>query len=496
MAAKSKARKKAGKAPVRKAGKATAKKSVVRTGGSKAKPVTKAALKPAAKSTIKPGKAADIHPGRLQKQDYVANFADLHPRLSDHEALVEADRCFFCHDAPCQTACPTSIDIPLFIREIAAGHPKSAAKTIFNQNILGGMCARVCPTETLCEEVCVRQTSEGKPVRIGQLQRYATDAAMTDKKHPFTRARSSGKKVAVIGAGPAGLACAHRLAMRGHEVTIFEARPKSGGLNEFGIASYKSVDDFAQKEVDFVLSIGGISVEHGKVLGKTIALADVQAGHDAVFLGLGLQGVNALGSKDENAKGIEDAVGYIAELRQAKDLAKLPVGRKVLVIGGGMTAIDVAVQSKLLGAEDVTILYRRGQDQMKASAFEQELAQTRGVKIKHWVAPKKLVVLNGQVKGLVCDYMKDVKGKLTATGETFSLEADMVFKAIGQSFIDVTGGTLRLEGGRLKVDDERRTTVKGIWAGGDCAAGGKDLTVAAVDDGRRAAESIHAFLNA
>jgi glutamate synthase (NADPH/NADH) small chain len=487
MAAKKKATKKAVSRKAAKPGKGGVK--------AKAKPAARSAAKAKAAPARK-SRAADIQAGRLPKQAYAANFADLHPRLTDHEALVEADRCFFCHDAPCQTACPTAIDIPMFIREIQAGHPKSAARTIFNQNILGGMCARVCPTETLCEEVCVRNTSEGKPVKIGMLQRYATDEAMAEKKHPFSRAKATGKKVAVVGAGPAGLACAHRLAMRGHDVTVFEARPKSGGLNEYGIATYKAVDDFARKEVDFVLAIGGITVENGKALGKGLKLEDLQAGFDAVFLGLGLQGVNALGTKDENAKGIEDAVDYIAELRQAKDMAKLPVGRKVLVIGGGMTAIDVAVQSRLLGAEDVTILYRRGREHMKASPFEQELAQTRGVKIKHWVMPRKVVVADGRARGLVCEYTQDVKGKLTGTGETFTLEADMIFKAIGQTFIDVNGGTLGLDGGRLRVDEERRTTVKGIWAGGDCAAGGKDLTVAAVDDGRRAAESIHAYLSA
>ncbi|MBL8789768.1 MAG: NAD(P)-dependent oxidoreductase [Rhizobiales bacterium] len=459
----------------------------------------KAAVKATAKPAVAPQKKvkpADIRAGRLSQQDYAANFSDLHPRFSDHEALVESDRCFFCHDAPCQTACPTSIDIPLFIREIQAGHPKSAARTIFDQNIFGGMCARVCPTETLCEEVCVRNTSEGKPVKIGMLQRYATDAAMTERKHPYSRARATGKKVAVVGAGPAGLACAHRLAMRGHDVTVFEAREKSGGLNEYGIAAYKSVDDFAQREVDFILSIGGITVENGKALGKELSLPELQAQFDAVFLGMGMQGVNALGARDENAKGIEDAVDYIAELRQANDLARLPVGRKVLVIGGGMTAIDVAVQSRLLGAEEVTILYRRGQEQMKASRYEQELAQTRGVKIMHWVNPRKVITSDGEVRGLVCEYTRDVNGKLTGTGETFTLDADMVFKAIGQTYIDVAGGSLGLENGKLAVDEERRTTVRGIWAGGDCAAGGKDLTVAAVDDGRRAAESIHAFLSA
>lgn len=431
----------------------------------------------------------------LDKAQYVKNFADLHPPLSTHEALVESDRCYFCYDAPCMKACPTTIDIPLFIREIQAGHPKSAAKTIFNQNILGGMCARVCPTETLCEEACVRETAEGKPVKIGMLQRYATDQAIAET-HPFTRAKSSGKKVAVVGAGPAGLACAHRLAMHGHEVTIFEARKKPGGLNEFGIAAYKAVDDFAQKEVDFILSIGGITIKNNMALGRKLKLPDLQRDFDAVFLGMGLSGVNALGAKNEDADGIEDAVDYISDLRQAKDMSKLPVGRNVLVIGGGMTAVDVAIQSKLLGAENVTILYRRGAAHMKASSYEQELAQTKGVKIMHWVSPKKVLVKGDKAVGLKCEYMALKGKKLEGTGETFELAADMIFKAIGQTYVDVLGGALALDQGRIKVDAEKRTSVIGVWAGGDCITGGKDLTVASVDDGRRAAESIHNFLKA
>ena len=435
-------------------------------------------------------KADGIAAKRLTNAEYAQNFTDLHPPLTDHEALVEADRCYFCHDAPCMAACPTSINIPMFIRQVSTGLPKNAAKTIFDQNILGGMCARVCPTETLCEEVCVREVAEGKPVKIGMLQRYATDKLMAEKKHPYNRAKPTGKKVAVLGGGPAGLACAHRLSMHGHDVTIFEARKKAGGLNEYGIAAYKTVDDFAAQEVQFILSIGGITIKTG----KAPKLPDLQKNFDSVFLGFGLQGVNALGAKNEDADGIEDAVHYIAELRQAKDVSKLPVGRRVLVIGGGMTAIDIAIQSKLLGAEDVTVLYRRGAEHMKASAYEQELAQTRGVKIKHWVQPRKVLTKGKTAIGLKCDYTKMDKGKLVPTGETLEIPADMIFKAIGQTAINVTGGALALIDGRIKIDAEKRTSVNGIWAGGDCAAGGKDLTVAAVDDGRRAAESIHAYL--
>ncbi|TIW75593.1 MAG: FAD-dependent oxidoreductase, partial [Mesorhizobium sp.] len=302
--------------------------------------------------------------GRLSSEQYADNFSDLHPPLDHHEALVESDRCYFCYDAPCMNACPTSIDIPLFIRQIATGNPLGSAKTIFDQNILGGMCARVCPTETLCEEVCVREVAEGKPVQIGRLQRYATDVAMSEGKQFYKRAEPTGKSIAVVGAGPAGLAAAHRLARHGHEVTILEARPKSGGLNEYGIAAYKSVDDFAQAEVDYVTAIGGIDIQNGKALGRDFQLADLMRNYDAVFLGMGLGGVNALRAEGEDADGVANAVEFIAELRQASDLSSLPVGRRVVVIGGGMTAVDAAVQSKLLGAEEVTICYRRGQEHM------------------------------------------------------------------------------------------------------------------------------------
>ncbi|MBF9047542.1 FAD-dependent oxidoreductase [Rhodobacterales bacterium LSUCC0031] len=433
-----------------------------------------------------------IVPARLDGSLLQENFVDLHAALDPHEALVAADRCYFCHDAPCITACPTTIDIPLFIRQIATGTPEAAAKTIFDQNILGGMCARVCPTETLCEQACVREAAEGKPVEIGRLQRYATDTLMAQGIHPFRRAAPTGKHVAVVGAGPAGLACAHRLAMHGHAVTIYDARPKAGGLNEYGIAHYKATDGFAAAEVAWLLKIGGIMVQTGVTLGQDIMLDTLHANHDAVFLGLGLAGVNALHAEGEERKGVMDAVGFIAELRQASDLATLAIGRNVVVIGGGMTAIDAAVQAKLLGAQSVTVLYRRGRDAMPASRYEQDLAASKGVRFIFNAMPVTILG-NGAVTGVRVEYTKAEGSSLVGTGETFDIPADQVLKAIGQTLDGAPGG-LEITGGKIAVTGPGRTTRKGVWAGGDCASGGEDLTVTAVAQGRDAAEDIHVTL--
>ncbi len=435
-----------------------------------------------------------IKAGRLMPAEYDANFSDLHPRLENHEALVASDRCYFCYDAPCMTACPTSIDIPLFIRQISTGNPIGAANTIFDQNILGGMCARVCPTETLCEQACVRNTAEHRPVEIGRLQRYATDIAMDQGKQFYARAASSGKRIAVVGAGPAGLAAAHRLAVNGHAVVVFDAREKAGGLNEYGIATYKSTDNFAQREVDYVLSIGGIEVKHGQKLGRDFSLGDLTGEFDAVFLGIGLAGVNALRTEGEELDGVVDAVDFIAGLRQSGDKAAVEIGRRVVVIGGGMTAVDAAVQAKLLGAEEVTICYRRGKEHMNASGFEQDLAASKGVIIRHWLAPKKIIARDGRVAGIEVEYTELSEGRLVGTGETGVIATDQVFKAIGQTFEASGLGSLAMEGGRIVVDADGRTSLPGVWAGGDCVVGGEDLTVAAVANGRDAAESINRAL--
>jgi|TARA_B110000091_G_scaffold200510_1_gene231323 glutamate synthase (NADPH/NADH) small chain len=433
------------------------------------------------------GIAAD----RLSSHKLKENFTDLHAPLQPHEVKVAADRCYFCHDAPCVTACPTDIDIPLFIRQISTGTPEAAAKTIFDMNILGGMCARVCPTEDLCEQACVREMAEGKPVEIGRLQRHATDTLMMQDVHPYSRAASTGKKVAVVGGGPAGLSCAHRLAVLGTDVTIYDARPKAGGLNEYGIAAYKSTNEFAAKEVEWLLSIGGITIENNKALGKDINLDDLGHDFDAVFLGVGLGGVNALDIGGCDKLGVSDAVAFIEILRQTSDLSTIPIGRNVVVIGGGMTAIDAAVQSKLLGAEQVTIVYRRGREAMSASRYEQDLAAKHGVKLMFNVQPKRLHG-NGAVAMLELEYTADKNGNLEATGETLHLSADQVFTAIGQTL--KTNASLTLEGPKIAVNSAGLTSRAGVWAGGDCASSGDDLTVTAVAEGRDAAMDIHKTL--
>jgi dihydropyrimidine dehydrogenase (NAD+) subunit PreT len=441
----------------------------------------------------------DIAAGRLPAEAYRKNFADIDPPLDRKAALVEANRCLFCYDAPCIEACPTGIDIPGFIRQITTDNVEGAGLRILDANIFGGVCARVCPTDILCERACVRVEQEGKAIEIGRLQRYAVDPILQSGVQPFVRTRPTGKRVAVVGGGPAGLSCAHRLAFLGHEVTVIEARERLGGLNEYGVAEYKVPEHFARAEVDFILGIGGISVQTATRLGRDVSLTELRRGFDAVFLGMGLAGVNALNCDGEALKGVYDAVDYIATLRQAEEFATLPVGRRIVVIGGGNTAVDIAVQTKRLGAEDVTLVYRRGAEAMSATPDEQQFAQVNGVKIKYWARPLQIVGRDGEVREVVFEYTRLEGGRLVGTGERFVLPADMVFKAIGQLFVadplhDGTRELLELENGRIKVDAERRSSLPKVWAGGDCVGGGEDLTVRAVEDGKRAAQSIHRSL--
>ncbi len=437
---------------------------------------------------------------RASREQLAEGFTDLAPALTARQAAVESARCLYCYDAPCVNACPSEIDIPSFIRRIADENLQGAAERILSANILGGSCARVCPTEILCQQACVRNNAqECAPVLIGQLQRYALDnAGFTG--HPFQRSPATGKRIAVVGAGPAGLSCAHRLAMQGHDVVIFEAREKAGGLNEYGIARYKLVDDYAQREVEFLLGIGGIEIRHGQALGANLTLTELRGQYDAVFLGLGLGAVRQLGLQDEEAPGVLGATAYIRELRQASDLTQLPVADRCLVIGAGNTAIDMAVQMSRLGARDVNLVYRRGQADMGATGHEQDIAKANQVRLHTWARPDAVLLDDcGRVRGMRFARTALVDGRLTDTGETFELAADAIFKAIGQRFDDASladplAAQLERDGERIRVDAQMRTSLPGVYAGGDCTALGQDLTVQAVQHGKLAAQAIHAEL--
>ena len=442
----------------------------------------------------------DVRAGRLEQAEYAKRFADATPRFTQAQAVLEAERCLYCYDAPCATACPTSIDVPSFIKRIADGNLRGSATTILDSNPLGGMCARVCPTENLCEAVCVKVAQEGKPVAIGKLQRHAVDALMESARpQVFTRAAPTGKKVAVVGAGPAGLACAYTLARLGHEVVIFDANPKAGGLNEYGLASYKTPDNFAQREIAWLLGLGGITIQKGYKLESTAQLGALRKDFDALFLGMGLATTHQLGVQGDGLNGVQDAVEFIATLRQTADLATLPVGRRVVVIGGGMTAVDASVQSKLLGADNVHMVYRRGPETMSSSSVEQEWAQTNGVTIHHYLAPVEILASSsepGHVGGVKFARQAVVNGKLQPTGEFEVIQADMVLKAIGQQLGNPLLGEagFKLNGGRIATDAAGQTNLKGVWAGGDCRAGGQDLTVEAVEHGKQSAKAIHAAI--
>jgi glutamate synthase (NADPH/NADH) small chain len=433
--------------------------------------------------------------GGLTAAEVAARLGEMAPPLTPDEARVEADRCYYCYDAPCVEACPTGIDIPGFIRKISTGNLRGSAVTILESNIFGGSCARVCPTEILCEEVCVRQVQQGKPVTIGSLQRHATDFLMATSEQPFTRAPLTGKRVAVVGAGPAGLACAHGLAMRGHDVVVFEAKPKPGGLNEYGIAAYKLVDDFAQREVNFILGIGGITIEYETPLGPDLTLDQLRQRFDAVFLGLGLAEPNSLGIPGEDLQDVVDALGFIETLRQTPGEAEAAAVGHVVVIGGGNTAIDAATQARMLGAETVTIAYRRGPEHMGATKVEQDWAQTHGVTIRHWLAP--ISIREGSITMAKTELHGD---RLITTSERVRLPADLVLKAVGQSFTDGPLSFATEEPtfvrGRIVIDDGYQTSLPGVFAGGDCVGPGQDLTVQAVAHGRDAAQAIDRFLSA
>ena len=430
----------------------------------------------------------------LTAADIASNFADLHPPLSPAQAIVEAARCLYCYDAPCVEACPTSIDIPKFIHQIRSGNLDGSARTILSANIMGGTCARACPTEVLCEEACVVNHQEDAPVNIGLLQRHAVDRLMAKGgPHPFLRAPDSGFKLAVVGAGPAGLSFAHRAAMLGHRVTVFEREAKPGGLNEYGLAAYKMVDDFAQAEVAFLLGVGGVEIVHGRTLGENLSLAELRRDYAAVFIGVGLTRPAQLDLPGRALPGVRDALDFIKDVRRARNKADARVGRRIVVVGGGNTAIDAAMQARCLGAEEVTLLYRRGAEHMSATGFEQELAAANGVVVRHWSAP---IAFKGGGALAAAEFAETrlEAGKLVMADRRFEIACDMALIAIGQTLDPRLAGVFVVEKGKVAVGPDYQTSVPGVYAGGDCIAAGEDLTVQAVEDGKRAAIAADATL--
>jgi dihydropyrimidine dehydrogenase (NAD+) subunit PreT len=438
---------------------------------------------------------------RLSEEEYQKNFSDIHPPFETQSAaLVEANRCLFCYDAPCTKSCPTGIDVPKFIKQITTDNIRGSAHTIFSANIMGGGCSKVCPVEKLCEGACVFNLMEEEPIPIAKLQRWSTEKAITANWQLFERKPLNGKKVAIVGAGPAGLSCAHSLAREGVSVTIYEKESKGGGLMTYGIAAYKVTPEFCEEEVNYILGIGGIEVKYEHELGKNISLHQLQTGYDAVYLGFGVGIARRLNITGEEMQGVTDAIGFIYDIR-TKGYPSIPVGDNVAVIGMGMTAIDAATQAKRLGARNVTLVYRRTQEEMPCTEAELNIAKLDGCEIIWLATPKEITGTDGKAEQLTCSVMRlgepDASGRREPvdTGETFALPVDMVIKAAGQMPYEdlVNTNSITHKNGKVSIDSACATSIPGVFAGGDCVNGGKEV-VDAVQAGKDGAKAILDYL--
>lgn len=438
---------------------------------------------------------------RLTSEQYELNFSDIHPPFeSDGAALVEANRCLFCYDAPCIKSCPTGINVPKFIKQIVSDNLKGSAVTIFSANIFGGGCSKVCPVEKLCEGSCVYNLMNEKPIAIAKLQRYATEPAIEQKWPLFRRKPSTGKRVAIVGAGPAGLSCAHALSQNGVDVDVFEKESRGGGLMTYGIAAYKVTPEFCRDEVDFITSLGGIRIRYNHELGKHIMLADLRRDYDAVYLGVGVGLARPMNVPGEDLEGVVNALDFIYNIRDTK-YHKVPVGDKVAVIGMGMTAIDAATQAKRLGAGEVTLVYRRTEAEMPCTRAELDIAKLDGCNIIWLAAPVEVIGINGKVHRLVCSVMElghpDQSGRRSPvdTGKTIAIDVDMVIKATGQ--IPYTEllmmNDVNTYSGKIATNAGGVTNINGVFAGGDCVNGGKEV-VDAVQAGKDGAVGILEYL--
>lgn len=440
-----------------------------------------------------------VRNNRLTDAEYQQQFSDIHPPFETQDAaLVEANRCLFCYDAPCTKSCPTSINVPKFIKQITTDNLKGAAYTVLVSNIMGGGCSKVCPVEKLCEGACVYNLMHEEAIPIAKLQRYATERAIREKWPLFHRKPSVGKKVAIIGAGPAGLSCAHALSQEGIDVTIYEKESKGGGLMTYGIAAYKVTPEFCQDEVDYITSLGGIDIQYNQELGKEITLQSLQRQYNAVYLAFGVGLARQLDIPGEQLSGVVDAISFIYDIR-TQGYPAVPVGDRVAVIGMGMTAIDAATQAKRLGAKEVTLVYRRTQQEMPCTETELDIAKLDGCNIIWLAAPKEVLGENGQVTQLVCQVMQLASSPSgrpypVPTDETITLSVDMVIKAAGQMPYEqlVQQHHLDHQQGKIIINNNT-SSVQGIFAGGDCVNGGKEV-VDAVQAGKDGAKAILQYL--
>ncbi|HUR99813.1 MAG TPA: NAD(P)-dependent oxidoreductase [Pyrinomonadaceae bacterium] len=449
---------------------------------------------------------ADISIEEIEK-----NFAEIHPAMSRAEALVEANRCLYCYDAPCMHACPTHIDVPGFIKKIASGNLTGSARVIFDANPIGATCSRVCPVDVLCEGACVEKTLLQKPIEIGRLQRYATDYALDSGKQIFEKGESNGKSIGIVGSGPAGISCAAYLVRLGYDVTVYEQKEKPGGLDTYGMAEYKMRQTVSLAETERVAAMGvkfltntavtktsepplvigageGNAVSgNGVPAVQSVSFSDLEKWHDAIFLGVGLGETNRLGIPGEDLDGVYDALDFIERIK-TRDWQSVPLGRTVAVLGAGNTAIDAVTQAKRLGAEKVMLVYRRTERDASAYHYEMELARKDGIEFVWQAAPIGIMAgENGTQLSLRCE-------KTDGSLQLFDIPCDMVIKAVGQQkmrgfFADVAGVAID-DKGRVTVNGHMQTSNPKVFAGGDCANGGAEA-VDAAQMGKLAAQGIH-----
>jgi len=419
------------------------------------------------------------------EQDFEENFSQIKPLMSDTEAFYESSRCLFCYDAPCVNACPTAIDIPLFIRQINSKNNPGAAKTIYESNFFGYACGKVCPTEVLCEGACVYNNSDVKAIEIGRLQSYATGKAIASGKKFFKAGKANGKKVAIIGAGPAGISCACELRMIGFDVDIFEAKEKPSGLTVHGVAPYKITNAEALNEMQYLQEQFGFHITYQKPVLSKADLEILEKNYDAIFIGIGLGKTSELKIKGEDLENVFGAVEFVEKLRM--NHSNISVPPKVVVLGGGNTAMDAASESARMGAQ-VVLAYRKSKEEMPAYVFEYELAKSVGVKGMFNVSPEEIIGENGKVTG--------VRLKSTTDGSSHVEPCDWVIKGTGQSkqkeFLQLAGIALD-EKGRIKIDESFQTSNIKFFAAGDSVSGGKEVVNAAAD-GKKAAKGIAAAL--